>query len=49
MYLDGKDASWDKNPESYQIISQTLTSDSKVKVKLASGGGAAISVMEVKK
>jgi glucan 1,4-alpha-glucosidase len=48
MYMDGKDASWDKNPESYQIVSQTVTSDSKVTLKLASGGGTAISIMEVK-
>jgi glucan 1,4-alpha-glucosidase len=48
MYLDGKDASWDKNPESYQIASQTVTAESKVKIKLASGGGAAISIMEAK-
>jgi hypothetical protein len=47
MYMDGKDASWDKNPESYQIVSQTVTKDSKLQLHLASGGGAAISIMEV--
>ncbi len=48
MYMDGKDASWDKNPESYQIVSQIVTSDSKISLQLASGGGTAISLMEVK-
>jgi hypothetical protein len=47
MYMDGKDASWDKSPESYQIVSQTVTKDSKLQLHLASGGGAAISIMEV--
>ncbi len=45
--MDGKDASWDKNPESYQIVSQTVTKDSKLQLHLASGGGSAISIMEV--
>jgi glucan 1,4-alpha-glucosidase len=48
MYMDGKDASWDKNPESYQIVTQSITSATKTILKLASGGGAAITIAELK-
>jgi hypothetical protein len=48
IYADGKDASWDKNPESYLITSQDVTSKSLLQLNLASGGGCAISFFEVK-
>ena len=43
LYLDGKDADWKDNPKSYQIISKEVTSKSDLKLRLAPGGGAAIS------
>jgi glucan 1,4-alpha-glucosidase len=47
IYADGKDASWDINPESYTISTQTVTSKTKFKLKLARGGGCAISFMPI--
>ena len=44
IYADGKDASWDKNPQSYTIKKMTVTSKTKLKLPLAPGGGVAISV-----
>ena len=49
IYADAKDASWDKNPQAYTIKQKTLTNKSKLKLHAASGGGYAISIMEVKK
>ena len=43
LYLDGKDADWKDNPKSYQIITKEVTSKSDLRLKLATGGGAAIS------
>ncbi len=47
IYADGADADWDKNPESYKITSYLVDSDTKLKLKLAPGGGAAISIKPV--
>jgi len=47
IYADGKDASWDKNPQSYKITKQTVTSKSVLKIKSASGGGFAISIKQL--
>lgn len=44
IYADGKDASWDKNPQSYKITKQVVTSKSVLKIKSASGGGFAVSL-----
>lgn len=44
IYADGKDASWDKNPQSYQISTKKVTSKSTLKLKSAIGGGFAISI-----
>lgn len=44
IYADGKDASYDKNPQSYVVKKITVTSKTKLKEYLASGGGIAISV-----
>lgn len=44
IYADGKDASYDKNPQSYNIRRVLVDSDSKLQQKLASGGGVAISI-----
>ncbi|MCR5862109.1 glycoside hydrolase family 97 protein [Flavobacterium sp. J372] len=47
IYQDGKNAHWEKNPKSYEIKTQTVTSKSKLKLNLAAGGGTAISFMPV--
>ena len=47
IYKDGADADWEKNPKSYLIEEKTVSSKDKLKLKLAPGGGVAIS-FEVK-
>lgn len=49
IYADGKDASYDKNPQSYIIKKVVVNSRSKLKQNLAPGGGVAISIEEVTK
>lgn len=49
IYEDGKTASWDKNPQSYNIRKVVITSKTVLKQKLASSGGAAISIKEATK
>ncbi|MBK6678922.1 MAG: glycoside hydrolase family 97 protein [Ignavibacteriales bacterium] len=44
LYMDGDGASWDENPMLYKIETKTVTSESKIKVKLARSGGVAISI-----
>lgn len=46
IYADSKDASYDKNPQSYTIRKVIVTSKSILKQWLAPGGGVAISVKE---
>lgn len=48
IYADGKTASYDKNPQSYTIRKMKVNSKTRVKLNLASGGGAAISVKPTK-
>jgi hypothetical protein len=48
LYLDGKNAHWDKNPTSYQIIEKVVDNNSELAYHLAAGGGAAISLVEMK-
>jgi hypothetical protein len=43
IYEDGKDADWKNNPIAYKISIIEVTSKSKIKLNLASGGGTAIS------
>ena len=43
IYEDGKEADWEKNPKSYAIKTIQVTSNSKIKLNLANGGGTAIS------
>lgn len=43
IYQDGKKADWKNNPKSYEIKTQTVTSKSELKLKLAAGGGTAVS------
>ncbi|MBV7269536.1 glycoside hydrolase family 97 protein [Winogradskyella luteola] len=44
IYKDGEDAHWDKNPLDIVIEQVDLNKDSKLKIKLAPGGGFAISL-----
>jgi hypothetical protein len=44
IYADSPDASWDKNPMAYQIKNYVVTSKNILKVNLAAGGGAAVSI-----
>lgn len=44
IYADAPNADWKTNPEAYQIKKVTVTSHSKLNLKLAPGGGAAISI-----
>lgn len=47
LYLDAANADWKTNPEAYQIKKITVTSQTKLKLKLAAGGGAAISIKAI--
>jgi len=47
IYGDGKDADWKNNPESYEIKSVSVNRNSKLKLLLASGGGAAIHIKPI--
>lgn len=44
IYEDGKDAHYETNPKSYKIRTVKVNSKTKLDIKLAPGGGAAISV-----
>ena len=45
IYADADDADWKTNPEAYKIEKYIVGSTTKLDLKLAKGGGAAISVM----
>lgn len=47
IYADADNADWKNNPEAYQIKKIIVTAASKLNLKLAPGGGAAISVIPV--
>ena len=42
IYQDGKDADWEKNPQSYTITKKKVTAKTKLKLHSASGGGFAV-------
>ena len=42
IYADAPDADWETNPQAYTITTKEVTSKTKLKQKLARGGGAAI-------
>ncbi|HEY0898907.1 MAG TPA: glycoside hydrolase family 97 protein [Sphingobacteriaceae bacterium] len=46
VYADGKDASYNKNPQSYSVNKVVVNSKSVFKQRLGSGGGVAISIKE---
>ncbi|MDO6431890.1 glycoside hydrolase family 97 protein [Flavitalea sp. BT771] len=45
VYKDAPDADWKDKPEAYVIEQVTVTSKTKLAVKLAAGGGAAVSIV----
>ncbi|WP_224487989.1 glycoside hydrolase family 97 protein [Robertkochia flava] len=44
IYADADDAHWDLNPEAYKITREDVNSETTLQLKLAAGGGAAISI-----
>lgn len=48
IYEDGKSAHWNKNPTEINIRKITVTQNSILELKLAPGGGAAISIVKIK-
>ncbi len=42
IYMDGAAADWQKNPMDFKIEKRTVKSSSRLKIKLAAGGGCAI-------
>lgn len=48
LYADGPDADYINNPQSYKITKMTVSSTTKLPVKLARSGGYAISIKPVK-
>ncbi|MEZ5428627.1 MAG: glycoside hydrolase family 97 protein [Pyrinomonadaceae bacterium] len=46
IYRDGTDAHWEKNPQSYLIENFLVTGSGILKIRLAEGGGAAVSLRE---
>ena len=47
IYADGKDAHYMDNPHSYTVTKKTVTTKSKMTLRLAQGGGVAISIKEL--
>ena len=47
IYADAADADWKQNPEAYQISKYLVDANTKLNMKLAKGGGAAISIKPV--
>lgn len=48
IYADGKDADWFSNPTSYTIYKKSVKKGDKLKIKMANGGGCAISLTPAK-
>jgi len=44
IYADGDNADWQTNPEAYKISTFLVNDATQLKLKLAPGGGAAISI-----
>ena len=49
IYADGEDADWKTNPQSYQIKKMKVNSKTKLKQRIASGGGMAVRITPMKK
>ncbi len=48
VYKDNKNAHWQNNPKSYEIITKKVTSKNKLNIELAAGGGCAVSFEPMK-
>jgi hypothetical protein len=48
IYADADDADWEKNPEAYTITKAIVDYQGKIKLKMAPGGGAAVSIKQVR-
>ncbi len=46
LYKDGPTSHWDENPQAYEIEEIELTNDASLDVRLAPGGGFAMSIVE---
>ena len=46
IYADGKNADWERNPQSYTITKKAVTSKTVLKMKSAPGGGFAIQLKQ---
>lgn len=46
VYRDGDDADWQANPEAYVIEKMKVTNKTVLKIKLAPGGGCAVSIVK---
>lgn len=44
IYADAKNAHWKENPQAYEITTKKVTSKSRLRLRLAEGGGCAISL-----
>ena len=49
IYADGENADWKSNPTDYRITEQTVTSENTLNIRMAAGGGQAISFIALKK
>lgn len=49
IYADGEKADWKTNPTEYQITEQEVTADDTLNIRMAAGGGQAISFMPLQK
>jgi glucan 1,4-alpha-glucosidase len=49
IYSDAEDSHWDKNPTTYKIENKVVNNTDTLKLRLAPGGGTAISFIPVKK
>lgn len=47
LYEDAEDSHWDKNPTAYKIENKTVNGSNTLKLKLAPGGGTAISFIPI--
>ena len=47
IYADGEKADWKTNPADYQITEQTVTAENTLTVRMAAGGGQAISFIQL--
>lgn len=47
IYADAADADWEMNPEAYTIRRQEVSKSGRLTIKLAKGGGAALSIVPV--